>query len=107
LKQLKGGGYPERTRQNVVDSDGTVIIYFDGLSGGTKLTHDYCIAELKPHLLIDGAKNDLDSAVFVLNDFINTNNIRKLNVAGPRASKDSRVYEYSYTIISKLLTSLT
>ena len=27
LDELPGGGYPERTRQNVIDSDGTAILY--------------------------------------------------------------------------------
>ena len=36
LSELKGAGYKERTLQNVIDSNGTVIIYFDSLSGGTE-----------------------------------------------------------------------
>ncbi len=107
LKELKGGGYAERTLKNVVDSDGTVIIFFDELSGGTKLTRDYCVAEVKPHILIDGADYTSDSAVMLLSDFIFANHIRKLNVAGPRASKDNRVYDYVYIVIYQLLESLT
>ena len=36
---LPGAGYPERTRQNVIDSDGTLIIYFGFPAGGTELTN--------------------------------------------------------------------
>ncbi|HZR78048.1 MAG TPA: putative molybdenum carrier protein, partial [Chthoniobacterales bacterium] len=35
LKELKKGGNEERNEQNVLDSDGTIIIYFHELSGGT------------------------------------------------------------------------
>ena len=107
LKELKGGGYPERTLKNVVDSDGTAIIYFDELSGGTRLTCDYCINESRPYILINGTINNLESAVGVLDTFIDCNDIKVLNVAGPRASKDSRVYDYVYTIIYRLLKKLT
>ena len=33
--ELQGADYLKRTQQNVIDSDGTVIIYFNALSGGT------------------------------------------------------------------------
>lgn len=106
LQELEGGGYPERTLKNVVESDGTVIIYFDELSGGTKLTYDCCIAESKSRILINGAKKDMGNAVAMLNRFVSSNGIKVLNVAGPRDSKDSRGYEYSYNVIHKFLKSL-
>jgi hypothetical protein len=34
-------------RKNVVDSDGTAIIYFDSLKGGTRLTRNLCALEKK------------------------------------------------------------
>ena len=36
LQELPDGGYEERTLQNVQDSDATVIIYFEIISGGTE-----------------------------------------------------------------------
>jgi hypothetical protein len=42
LVSLPNGNYRQRTRLNVVDSDGTAIIYDGLLSGGTRLTHDLC-----------------------------------------------------------------
>jgi hypothetical protein len=38
VKALAKSGYLQRTEQNVIDSDGTLIIYFDNLSGGTEQT---------------------------------------------------------------------
>ena len=38
-----GGGYAARTRKNVEDSDGTVILYFDTPTGGTEKTLRYCL----------------------------------------------------------------
>ena len=54
LSELKDAGYKERTLQNVIDSDGTVIIYFDSLSSGTGQTLLFCLNQNKPYLLIDG-----------------------------------------------------
>jgi putative molybdenum carrier protein len=38
LMLLPNGGYRQRTQLNVVDSDGTAILYVEALSGGTRLT---------------------------------------------------------------------
>ncbi len=53
VQELKGGGYRKRTRKNVQDSDGTVIIYFGQLIGGTEQTLRYCLDEKKPYLLLN------------------------------------------------------
>jgi len=42
LKELKHGGNEERTLRNVHDSDGTVVIYFHELEGGTGYTVGCC-----------------------------------------------------------------
>mgnify|MGYP002530780638 CR=1 FL=1 len=43
LQALPDGGYKERTLKNVQDSDATIIIYFESISGGTKETLLYCL----------------------------------------------------------------
>ena len=42
--------------QNVLDSDGTLIIYLSTLSGGTEQTMLHCIRKLKPYKLIDATE---------------------------------------------------
>jgi hypothetical protein len=69
LSELSGAGYPERTRQNVIDSDGTIVIYFACPSGGTTLTMDYCIEEEKPYLVIDAEKVGATGAVTLIQRF--------------------------------------
>jgi hypothetical protein len=39
---LPNGNYQQRTRLNVVDSDGSAILYDGSLTGGTRLTRDLC-----------------------------------------------------------------
>jgi predicted Rossmann-fold nucleotide-binding protein len=103
LQELPDGGYEERTLKNVQDSDATIIIYFKSISGGTKETLLYCLNEKKPYLLIDGSGITEDSASKRIKHFIDENQISLLNVAGPRASKEKRAYEYTKQVITLML----
>jgi len=103
LQALPDGGYKERTLKNVQDSDATIIIYFESISGGTKATLLYCLNEKKPYLLIDGSGITEDSASKRIKHFIDENQISLLNVAGPRASKEKMAYEYTKQVITLML----
>src|ERR1017187_5269325 len=56
LTPLARGGYRERTRKNVLDSDGTAILFHGVLGGGTLLTLNLCKREGKPHVVINASK---------------------------------------------------
>ena len=103
LKELPGAGYRQRTKQNVIDSDGTVIIYFGYPSGGTELTILFCIKEHKPYLLIDAQELNVDRASQRVRQFANEMSISILNVAGPRAGGEQRAYEYTKNVMSGVL----
>ena len=103
VRELIGSGYSERTRQNVVDSDGTAIIFNALLEGGTRQTAEYCEQERKPHVLIDAATLSRAEAVDVLRSFIRDNDIEVLNVAGPRGSKWPDAHAYTHALLTELL----
>ncbi len=103
LQELPDSGYKERTLKNVQDSDATVIIYFESISGGTEKTLLYCLNEKKPYLLIDGGSITQDIASKQIKHFIDENQISLLNVAGPRASTEIRGYEYTKQVITLML----
>ena len=103
LQELPDGSYKERTLKNVQDSDATLIIYFETISGGTEETLLFCLNEKKPYLLIDGSGITEDSASKRIKRFIDENQISRLNVAGPRASKEKRAYEYTKQVITLML----
>ncbi|MCW8963760.1 MAG: putative molybdenum carrier protein [Gammaproteobacteria bacterium] len=103
LTELKNGGYRERTLRNLTDSDGTVVIYFERLQGGTKLTLDSCSKYEIPCLAIDGVKLTAEQATQQVTAFINEQEIKVLNVAGPRASGHPAAYEYAFQVMSKVL----
>src|SRR5580704_19498153 len=56
LTPLPNGDYRQRTRLNVLDSDGTAIIYYETLKGGTRLTRNLCALLKRPHVLIDARR---------------------------------------------------
>jgi len=82
LMPMARGGYRERTRQNVLDSDGTAILFYGVLGGGTLLTLNLCKREGKPHMVIDASKASEPEIA----RFVDEHGIHVLNVAGPRLS---------------------
>jgi hypothetical protein len=103
VKELLGAGYRGRTLANVRDSDGTAIFYFRRPSAGTELTLWHCIDERKPYLLIDSAELSAARAAERLREFIADHAIRRLNVAGPRASGVPTIHAYVYAALRDLL----
>jgi hypothetical protein len=77
LAALPKKDYKVRTLKNVPDADGTVI--YGDLTGGTRLTVEYCKMEKKPYTV-----NPSPGELFGL---VRGNTIGVLNVAGNRASK--------------------
>ena len=106
LKVLAGGDYVQRTRRNVLDSDATLVIYFDQLEGGTELTVEFCKQENKPVLLIDANAMRFSSAIDETLDFTHRHQTQSLNIAGPRASKQAAAYAYTKALLSCYLEKL-
>ncbi|HEX8523768.1 MAG TPA: putative molybdenum carrier protein [Tepidisphaeraceae bacterium] len=90
---LPGADNAARTRQNVLDSDATVI-FFAQMQAGTELTRQAAVEARKPLLLIDAAIESIPQACQRLEDFISAPGVRTLNIAGPRASEAPGVYDY-------------
>jgi CheY-like chemotaxis protein len=102
LQELLHGDYKARTEQNVIDSDGTIIIYFGTPTGGTELTIAICIKEHKPYLLIDAEEIIIDRAIQRVSGFVQ--NKKVINIAGPRSSDEPKAYDYARSVISGYLS---
>jgi len=85
LKQTQSRDYAVRTEQNVVDSDGTLILYVEQMTGGTDLTRKMALKHRRPLLAID-LNTIHEKTFFELDEWIRIHNIAVLNVAGPRES---------------------
>lgn len=78
--------YNSRTEKNVINSDGTLLLG-NMESPGSKKTIEYLVKHNKDYII--------NPTVLELNNFIKSNNIETLNVAGNRASKLTmgKIYE--------------
>ncbi len=103
LNEMPSSSYPKRTEQNVIDSDGTVIITHGELTGGSKLTDKLAEKHYLPCLHIDINKTPAFIAASVINAWIEIHKIEILNVAGSRASKDPEIYEDTRYIIQGVI----
>ena len=86
----------QRTEWNIRDSDGTLIVSLaKRLVGGTRLTEDLAERFAKPLLILAKEDGELPAQAESLQQFIATNHIAVLNVAGPRESGESREGEFT------------
>jgi len=92
LKEMPTASYPKRTEQNVIDSDGTLIIARGKLTGGSDLTRKMTLKHKKPLLGIDLNLTSHFDAASLIASWTKLQRVQFLNVAGPRASKDPRIY---------------
>ncbi len=103
LSELAGGDYLARTRQNVEDSDGTVIIYFGCPSGGTERTLEFCIALGRPYLLLDANEVSPARAAVRVAEFADGLPGDRLNFAGPRASGEPQAHAYTLDAVTRFI----
>jgi len=102
LKETDSCDYKQRTRFNVRDSDGTLILNTGKLEGGTALTARYAKELDKPMFIVDLEQNkNTDALVKWLEKF----KIRDLNIAGPRESKRNGIYLKALHFLQKILIS--
>ena len=106
IRELQGGGFTERTLQNVKDSDGTVVMYPGELRGGSEQTIRFCVELQRPHQLIDASKINAEDAANLITDFVRANKPGILNVAGPRHSEWPEGYAYASRALDIFLTAL-
>lgn len=104
LTEVTSADYPVRTRRNVEDSDGTLILHCGPLSGGTEFTRETCRLIGRPACLVDAANVPAHAAAEQARRFVLEHGIRRLNVAGPRASHWMQAHEYAREVIRRLLT---
>jgi hypothetical protein len=99
LQEMPTSSYPKRTEQNVIDSDGTLIISHGRLTGGSLFTLKMAKGHRRPCLHIDLSKGTAFEDAMKINIWIEDNQVEVLNVAGPRASKDPAIYEEAKTLL--------
>lgn len=92
--------YKQRTEKNVIDSDGTLILYRARLSGGTAFTLRMAQKHDRPFLLVDLEKDHQPS---IIQAWLEDAAIRVLNVAGPRESSAAGIRTQAFDLLTKIL----
>jgi hypothetical protein len=100
LEETASALYWVRTEQNVVDSDGTLILFRQELVGGTHLTHRMAVKHGRPFLLID-LEDTPD--VRAVRNWIDDECIDVLNVAGPRESSSAGIHRQARDFLLQAL----
>ncbi|MEE2826334.1 MAG: putative molybdenum carrier protein [Planctomycetota bacterium] len=83
--------YDVRTERNVIASDGTLVLHWGPLSGGTAWTVECLEKHGKPFFLVDLQRSDDRAKFELVRHWLRQQRIAVLNVAGPRASCHSDI----------------
>jgi len=106
LRETESPEYEARTRQNILDSDATLIIVRGRrLSGGTALTHDVAVRENRPVLVVCEDDGVPESAAKVV-AFLTRSNVKILNVAGPRESEAAGLEAFVTAVLDAALSRI-
>jgi len=99
LKEMPAARSGSHAEQNLLDSDGTLIISHGKLTGGSEFVRKMAMHHERPWLHIDLSRIIAFKAARKLRLWIRSHKIEVLNVAGPRASKDPRIYKDTVEIL--------
>jgi len=102
LRETPSRDYAQRTRWNVRDSDGILIINRGAFDGGTKLTERLARETFGKPVYIQQTEKKLVPGHFAA--WLARHRIRILNVAGPRESKRSGIQAEASKFLATLLS---
>ena len=96
--------YTVRTEKNVIDSDATLILFRDQLSGGTLLTERLTLKHDRPVLCVDLNIDDVfDESIDRIKIWLERFAVKTLNVAGPRESSSPGIRLQAETFLTQML----
>jgi hypothetical protein len=103
LQEASSDAYPLRTKLNVEDSDGTLILSWGSPAGGTALTIKWARRLKKPCILIDLFQKTDPLKVL---DWLRDHHIQILNVAGPREGEAPGIYEKALSFLREVFATV-
>jgi len=102
LQEMPTAHYPKRTKKNIMESDGTLIISHGPLTGGSALAKEYADGLERPCLHIDLDTVSIFKTALTVVNWIQNNDIKILNVTGPRASKDPKIHDATMDLLKSV-----
>lgn len=117
LRETASKSYAVRTEWNVRDSDATLILVLDRISSGTRLTIESARTQTRPlrieYLCPSASKTlikedvSLQQRVTEVAEWIVREQIKTLNIAGPRGSSRKDVYPQALHFLTTLFATVT
>lgn len=107
LVETSATDYTVRTEKNVSDSDGTLILFWGKLSGGTKLTARLAEKYERPLLKFDLSAPFTADQLAMFSKWVDCNEIETLNVAGPRSSTAHEADARTKELLRRVLNGVT
>jgi hypothetical protein len=109
LREAKTTNPDERTKLNIENSDGTLIIVPrlplpDSIVDGTRLTISYAVEKNKPKLVV--ALSNREESINQIFDWVQENDIKILNIGGPRESSWRGINRETSEFLEELFLSL-
>ena len=105
LQETQSRRYEVRTKRNVRESDATVLFTIAAtVAGGTALTQALAERIGRPCLHLSRDSSEMPAAE--LQDFVARHHVRRLNVAGPRASQVPEIGEFVTQVLTEALGPL-
>ena len=101
LQETASAAYGERTRLNVRDSDGTLVLGRCDPVGGTRLAIEWAGRLDRPCLIVEVGR---DAELAPVRRWLKRNGIRVLNVAGPREEQAPGIHGASAAFLRRLFT---
>lgn len=100
LTETPWWGYPQRTEWNIRDSEGTLVLTRGNPDRGTALTIELATRLSKPYLVLDLDHSPARDTVLA---WAQANQIRILNVAGPREGEQPGIYAQAMQFLREIL----
>lgn len=105
--QTEQENYDTRTKPNIRDSDGTLILVPElplppKIKDGTLLTIKEVERQNKPHLTIDLSES-MEKKINAIVSWVEKHHIQILNVAGPRETSSPGIYQDSLALVTNAL----
>ena len=106
LREHTSDKYPPRTKQNILDSDATLIIA-EHLDRGSALTRDLCYRLHKPvfHISLNDME-DSERTVQEVVHWLEKRHVQVINIAGNRESRSPGLQRQATTFLTKLFSVL-
>ncbi|MEX0747509.1 MAG: putative molybdenum carrier protein [Rhodothermales bacterium] len=99
LRETPSADSAQRTRWNVRDSDGTLVLACNAPAGGSALTIEIASRSGKRYLIVDPRTCPVPS----VKEWIRREGLAVLNVAGPRESEEPGIYANALRFLTALL----